>query len=284
MIHDSTMRHPAKQPSRQQENSSGSRSPRLAVPREHGTWGMWIVPGVVGAALAKANYHLSALFLIAILLLFWARYPVWLWMRSRTRTFPSSVLPSTLVIGLAGLALAIGLAAAYERWALIGFGALTALVMGLHLWLVVAGRERSLAAEFLGIAGLGLVGPATYYAASGSIDAEAALSWLLPALFFGTSVFAIKLRVEGYARVKAGAWPIALAAALLGYQTLAIVAVVLLVAQGVVAPWVIAAYMPVTAQAAWPMWSLRKPPKFRRLGVLWVTHSVLFAILLVTLM
>lgn len=245
---------------------------------------MWIVPGVVGAALAKANYHLSALFLIAALLLFWARYPVWLWARSRTRTFPGSVLSSTLVIGLAGLALAIGLAAAYGRWVLIGFGALAALVMGIHLWLAAAGHERSLAAEFLGIVGLSLVGPATYYAASGSMDTGAALSWLLPALFFGTSVFAVKLRVEGYARVKAGAWPMALAAALLGYQTLAIGAVALLAVQGVVAPWVIAAYGPVTAQAAWPVWNLRKPPKLRRLGVLWVSHSVLFAILLVTLM
>ncbi len=94
---------------RQRGNDTGHRSPLLVVPREHGAWGMWIVPGVVGAALAGANYHLSATFLVAALLLFWARYPVWLWVRSRTRVFPKSVIPSTLLIGRVGLAVSSAL-------------------------------------------------------------------------------------------------------------------------------------------------------------------------------
>ncbi len=244
---------------------------------------MWIVPGVVGAALAQENYHLSATFLVAVFLLYWARYPVWLWVRSRTRVFPKSVIPYTLLIGLVGLAVVIGLAVSYERWALIWFGALAILVMLLHLRLVATGHERSLVGEFLGIAGLGLVGPATYYVATGSIDTQAALAWLLPGLFFGSSVFSIKLRVGGYVRVKAGGWPMGMAAALLAYQVLVILVVTLLAAQDLVAPWTIAAYLPVTTQAVWPIWSLRKPPKFRILGILWVIHSVLFTVLLIIL-
>lgn len=278
------MNHLAQQLPRRRGRGSGPWPPPLVVPREHGAWAMWIMPGIVGAVLAGVNYHLSALLLFAALLLFVGRYPISVWARSRTRSLPLRAASFNLVIGLAGLALTIGLAAVYQRWALFGFGALAALVMALHLRLATTQRERSVAAELLGIVGLGLTGPATYYTASGDIDTQAALSWLLPALFFGTSVFSVKLRVEGYARIKTGKRLRTLAAALAGYQAMATTTVVLLASLGAVTPWVMGAYVPVTVQAIWLARNLKTPPNLKRLGLLWVGHSVLFAILLVALM
>lgn len=251
---------------------------------------MWVVPGVVGATLARviplplAGNPLAVLLLmIAALMLFFGRYPFSVWARSRTGSFPLRAVSFNLVLGLGGLALATGLAAVYQRWALFGLGALATLIMALHLKLVTTQHERSIVAEFLGIAGLGLTGPAAYYTASGAIDTRAALSWLLPALFFGTSVFAVKLRVEGYGRTKAGKPLGGLIAGLAGYQATAIMVVALLVFLDMVPPWVVVAYIPVTVQAIRLARDLKMPPNLKRLGLLWVAHSLLFTLLLIAL-
>jgi len=185
--------------------------------------------------------------------------------------------------GVAGAGIVVGLAVAYERWSLFGFAVLVSFALLANIRLLMAGGERSLAGEFLGIASLGLTGPGVYYSATGHLDAQAFAAWLLPALFFGTSVFAVKLRVEGFARVKSGRSPAVLIGTLLGYQVAALAAVAVCCALGVTALTVLAAYVPVTAQAVWSIRGLDTPPKLMRLGLLWVAHSVLYTALLLTL-
>ncbi|MFH1141524.1 MAG: YwiC-like family protein [Chloroflexota bacterium] len=267
----------------QQTYTSVPHPRRLLVPREHGAWAMWLVPGVVGAALAGGGYGLSALLVAAAFCIFWARYPLWLWARSRERAFPTGAVPSTLAAGLIGAALGLALMVAYGRWLLLAFGAAGALVMGAHLLLTSRGRGRSLAAEFLGIAGLCLTGPAAYYAATGALDAKALVAWLFPALFFGVSVFYVKLRVDGYARIKAKKPLTPLGESLAGYVALALAVVGALAALGVASPWALLAYAPVVGQVAWPIRGLDTPPKLKRLGVMWAIHSTLFAVLLIVL-
>jgi len=244
---------------------------------------MWIVPGVVGAGLAGTGYGISALVLVAVLLLFWARYPLWLWARSRSRSLPDGVIPSMVATGVAGSGIIVGLAVAYERWGLFGFAVLVSVALLANIRLLMAGGERSLAGEFLGIASLGLTGPGVYYSATGLLDAQAFAAWLLPALFFGTSVFAVKLCVEGFARVKSGRSPAVLIGALLAYQVVALAAVAVYSALEVTALTALAAYVPVTAQAVWSIRGLDNPPKLMRLGFLWIVHSVLYTVLLLAL-
>ncbi len=244
---------------------------------------MWIVPGLIGAGLAKTGYAHSALLLAAIFLLFWARYPVWLWARSRTRQFPARAWPSTVVAALAGIGIAVGVATDEGRWGLFGFGGLVAIIMAVYLRALMAGHERALATEFLGIAGLGLAGPAAYYSATGSLDEQALLAWLLPTLFFGTSVFAVKLRVEGFSRVKSGSSPRPLMAVLAGCQIAVLMLVAVLGLLDLVTPLTLVVYVPVTIQCAWTARSLKTSPRIKRLGLLWVAHSVLFTVLVLTL-
>ncbi len=253
------------------------------VPREHGAWAMWTVPGIVGAALAGEGYPLSALFLLAVFLLFWARYPVWQWVRSRPRAFRLADYSANIPIGLTGLALVAYIAVAHERWALLPIGALAVVAMGAHIWLVSSRKERDAVAELLGIFGLGIVGPSTYYAASGTVDASFALTWLLPTLFFGTSVFSVKLRVEGYALTRAGRETRGLLAALAGYQALVFAVVFVLIATNIVPLRVVAFYVPVTLQAAWLSRNLKRPPVLKNLGLVWVVQSILFTTLVIAL-
>jgi len=242
---------------------------------------MWIVPGIVGAWLIRGDYQVSVLFLAAVFLIFWARYPLWLWARSRPRRFPAGAYASTLAIGTIGIVLAFVLIMTNQRWGMFGFGALAAAIMALHLVLTAAGLDRTLAAEFLGIAGLGIVGPATYYIAGGPLDTNAALAWLLPALFFGNSVFAVKLRVEGYARIKRGVSTKYLRLTLVSYLAFMLAVLSVLAVSGVTTPWMVCAYIPVTVQLLWPVNNISTAPRLGRIGLLWVTHSTLFTVLLV---
>ncbi len=267
------------------EVDSGVRLSPFLIPREHGAWAMWIVPAVVGAGLAGANYGLASLFFLAALLLFWARYPFWVWTRSRGRRAPPlGVIAFASVMGLVGAALALSLAATQGRWALLWFGAIVALVTAIHLELIIRGHDRSLAAEFLGISALALAGPATYHVATTSLDSRALLAWLLPVIFFGASVFTVKLRVDGYVNVRAGTSARPLAAALLAYLVGALVLLSVLVSLGVVPLAVFLVYLPIMLQAFLTGRSLQSPPKLKRLGILWVGHSVFFVVLLLFLL
>ena len=265
------------------KTGSVSRPRWFIFPKEHGAWAMWIVPGVVGAGLAGVNYGLSALFLTSVLLWYWARYPVWQWARSHGRRFPSDTVPSIVVIGLAGTVIASALAVAYGRWGVFVFGAALAALGAGHLLLLMKSNERAIAAEFAGIASLGLTGPATYYFAIGSLDSQSFLSWLLPALFFGTSVFAVKLRVEGHVHWKVGRSYRPLVVALAGYQLLALVVVWVVAALGFASFWTLLVFAPVSFQAILTPCTLQSPPRIKRLGILWTAHSVVFAILLLAL-
>lgn len=273
----------AEKPSSRIAAVASSRPRWFIFPKEHGAWAMWIVPGVVGAGLAGGNYGLSALFLTAVLLWYWARYPFWQWARSHGRRFPSDAMPSVVVIGLAGAIMASALAVAYGRWGIFVFGAVVAAAAGAHLFLLMRSNERAIAAEFAGIASLALTGPATYYFATGTLDSQAFLSWLLPSLFFGSSVFAVKLRVEGYTQKKAGKSYRPLAVALAAYQLLVPVVVLVVVAFGFTSYWVLFAFVPVTLQAVWTPMSLKSPPKLKRLGLIWSLNSVVFTALILLL-
>ncbi len=269
--------------SRNAQIASAFRPRWFIFPKEHGAWAMWIVPGVIGAGLAGANYGLSALFLTSVLLWYWARYPVWQWARSRGRRFPSEAVPSVVVTAFAGTVMASALAVAYGRWGVFAFGAALAVLGAVHLLLLMKSNERAIAAEFAGIASLGLTGPATYYFATGTLNSQVFLSWLLPFLFFGTSVFAVKLRVEGHVHRKAGRSYRPLVVSLVAYQVLVPVVMCAVAALGYASFWTLIAFVPVTLQAIWTPWTLQSPPRFKQLGILWTIHSAIFTALLLAL-
>lgn len=257
---------------------------RIFVPREHGAWAMWSMPGVIGAGLADGGYTRAAVFLVAVFLLFWARYPVWVWAISRGRRFPGEAIPGTVLAGAVGLALMLGLVVFADRPLLLFFAALLVPLVVLQLGLSRMRRARDIPAELVGIATLGLTGPGAYYVATGVLaESDALLAWLLPLLFFGTSVFYVRLRVEGYASLRRGRSLRSLVAALLGYQALALAGVGALIAAGLVGAAVALAYAPVTVQITWLARGVSAPPRLPRLGVLWVCHAVLFTVLALVL-
>ena len=140
--------------------------------------------------------------------------------------------------------------------------------------------------ELAGIVGLALGAPMAYYTVSGQLDGLAAALWLVNALYFGGTVFYIKLKVRQQPRLPAPdrlSERLVKAKACLAYQTSVLSALLLLVAWQQL-PWlVLLAFVPVTVKVvhgAW-QWQDKKSLSLMRLGLIELFHAGAFAVLVI---
>ena len=147
--------------------------------------------------------------------------------------------------------------------------------------------------ELVGVVGLTLTAPLAAYAASGLWDLRTSILWLVCFLFFGSSVFYVKMRVAAAvvgktkARLKEGdssfgwseklglGWPV------LAYHGSALALAGLLAWAGALPPLGILALAPVAAHQAVDVAQLSAAINIRRLGFTLLAHSILFGILVV---
>ena len=134
--------------------------------------------------------------------------------------------------------------------------------------------------------GLALGAPMAYYTASGQLGSVAAALWLVNALYFGGTVFYIKLKVRQQPRLAAPdrvSERLVKAKACLAYQTIALTIIAALVAFQW-APWLaLLAFVPVTIKVihgAW-QWQDKKSLSITRLGVTEIVHAVAFSLLVI---
>src|SRR5208283_2688667 len=105
-----------------------SRLRAMTIPREHGAWGMLLVPLVSGAVVASAvriNGFALALFIVAALALFWLRTPLEAWMgtspiKAQSRQERATVLRiSLLLVVVAAVSVATLFVAGYAHGLLV---------------------------------------------------------------------------------------------------------------------------------------------------------------------
>lgn len=243
---------------------------------------MWLAPALAAVAIAGGGWLHWAIFLAAALALFLARNP----MALRVRGVP---LGSAQTVWLAaylavGLALGAVLVFAYDRWLLVPLGLVATFWLGVHLLLAMARRDRSVAGQWVGVAGLTLAGPAAYYVATGDLGSTGLALWALSFLYFGYPIYYVKFKVDpatrkadpdesGWQKLRLGRQPIL-------YQAFSVALAALLAAFGV-APWAaLAALAPATVQVV--VGVLRPSPRLsmKRLGFTQVGHSLAFGVLL----
>jgi hypothetical protein len=246
---------------------------------------MFLVSLVVGIGTAKTVNGPVLLFGLAALAVFLTRYPLSLaikgWQRSRT-------LPDTWrwVVIYAGLALGLGvLLLIWSRlWGLLALGGVAGLLLALYLWQVARRAEMSVVGELLGVAGLALGAPGVYAVGTGRFDSTALVLWALNFLYFGGSVFYVRLRVrEQPRRLPPGGWWGRLAAARITilYHLAALALVAVFVHFGLTSLLAALAFVPMVCKAfqgvlAWP-----GQVNVRRVGMVEVAHAVAFAVLLI---
>lgn len=226
---------------------------------------------------------------ISVLSFYLARYPLSLWVRfpQRGREHGAWMVLTAVIGVVAGALLVLG----WGRWLLIPAGLLALALSLVHLGLVGERQERGVVGELLGVAGLTLTAPLTAYAVSGLWSGESFTLWLVCFLFFGSSVFYVKMRVMaaslGKAKVRQGegdsslswgekrrlGWPV------LSYHLGALVMVGALGWSGALPPLAIIAFLPLAAHQSADVAGLSSTLTIRRIGFTLLAHSLLFGAL-----
>ncbi len=245
------------------------------IPREHGAWAMWIVPMLSAALVAGFSARFLALF-FSFAALYVVHHPVLLMIRRRRIPDMKEGGP---VAALALPALAVGFALVFpggRLWLLV-FGAAEAVFFIFSIKSFLDREQRSFSNEIEIVAALTLTAPAAYYAITGRLDLTAAALFALNFLFFTSSVFYVKMRIEFLK--KKGAWKGGARKALvmtIFYHLFLLALVIAAAEDGVVSPWIILGFVPSLAQVAAGVFAREARMNFTRLGIALVVQSAVF--------
>jgi hypothetical protein len=263
----------------------------LVVPREHGAWGLLLVPLFTGAAVGLASTQRAwplVLFAIAALTLFWLRTPVESLLGTTPLTAHTGTERRTSLLVSAGLGtVAAGCFTALlwngrnrELWLLGGISLLAFITQTL---LMKIGRKLRMTAQLLGAIGLTCAGPAAYYVTTGRLDARAWILWASNFIFAGNQIHFVQLRIHAAraatAGEKFGRGPVFFLGQIL-----------LLPILGAAAYWrlmptlVLLAFVPGLIRGFYWLFGGYQPLQVRGLGWSEMRQGVLFGILLATAM
>ncbi|HEU5451266.1 MAG TPA: YwiC-like family protein [Terriglobales bacterium] len=260
----------------------------MIVPREHGAWGMLLMPMVSGAAVGLASgQHVAdlLLFAVAALALFWLRTPV----ESLLGTSPvrpqndaerQPLLTTSAALALLAAAALGALLWSRPREGFLVIGAVAGAAFVAQAVLKKAGRRMRMPAQIIGVAGLTATAPAAYYALTGNLDRIALALWLANWIFAANQVHFVQLRIHaarlsGFrAKVDRGRW-------FLAGQIGMVVVLVGAWRLGTLRWMVPLAFLPVLVRGL--RWFVRRPQPLavRALGWWEVAHSLIFGALLV---
>lgn len=260
----------------------------LILPREHGAWGLLLVPMVTGAGVAfheSAHVLPAILLLVAALTLFWLRTPVENLLGTSALCAQTKDERRTVVIVIAALTVVAALALAALLWAgrnpllwPIGGAAVAAFIA--QALLKKMGRRTRMLSEIVGTIGLVASGPATYYVVTGKFGATAWMLWLVNLLVAGNQIHYVQLRihtarVEGIKNKLARSWTFALAQFVMA-------AVLILLAQRALLPrTALIAFAPLLARGWFYFLHNAGPLQVRKLGWNELRQAAAFCILFI---
>ena len=176
----------------------------LIIPREHGAWGMLLVPlatGAVAALRSSVNGGALALFILAAMSLFWLRTPVESWLgtsaiKAQTKDERAFVMRVIVAIGLLALtSIAALLWNGYSR-GLLTIGAVAGLAFVIQAGVRRLGRKGRMPAQIIGAVGLTSTAAGAYYVATGKLDHIAVALWLANWLFAGDQIHFVQVRIR----------------------------------------------------------------------------------------
>jgi hypothetical protein len=180
-----------------------SRMRTMVIPREHGAWGMLLVPlatGAVAAAGSGINGSALVLFVVAAMSLFWLRTPVESWLGTspiKAQNAHERKVVLRTILGIAALAL---VSVAALLWSgnrgLILIGAIAVLAFAAQAGVKKLGRKGRMPAQIIGAIGLTSTAAAAYYVATGRLDRTAIALWLANWLFAGDQIHFVQLRIH----------------------------------------------------------------------------------------
>ena len=270
------------------EKARRERNRALIVPREHGAWGLLLVPMVTAAGVAfrqSTNVFPFVLLLTAALALFWLRTPLESLlgisaMRAETKEERGSVAFVVLYLAIVAV-----LASSMLLWAgqnpllwLIGAAAGVAFVA--QAVLRKMGRPTRMLSEIVGTIGLTASAPAVYYVVTGKFGITAWMLWLANLAFAGNQIHYVQIRIRTAkligARAKlARTWSFAV-----GQSAMAAVLAATCVLGWM--PWlVLLAFVPLLLRGFYYFVQRPAPLRVRRLGWNELVQAIVFCVLFI---
>ena len=270
------------------ERTRRERARSLIVPREHGAWGLLLVPMVTGAGVAfRESSHIvpALLLLVAALALFWLRTPLESLLgtsalRAQTPEERRSVAIVIAVLGsVAALTLGTLLWAGANPW-LWGIGVTTGAAFVAQALLKKIGRRTRMLSEIVGTIGLTASGPAMYYVMTGNFGLTAWVIWIANLIFAGDQIHYIQLRihtvrVEGFWNKLKRGWAFAAG------QLLMTAALTIACLSGLIPAIASIAFSPLLFRGWFYFIQESEPLAVRKLGWNELTHAVAFCVLFV---
>lgn len=264
-----------------------SRLRTMVIPREHGAWGMMLVPLATGAIVALPvgmNAAALTLFILTAMSLFWLRTPVEAWLGTsaiKAQTPPERAFVLTAIIGIGLLAAASAAALLWNgrNGGLLLIGAIAALAFAVQAGVKKLGRRGRMPAQVIGAIGLASTAAAAYCVATGKLDHTALALWLANWLFAGNQIHFVQVRIRSS---RAGTLNEKLEQGLPFFAgQVVLIGVILAACRFRVFPTAIAlAFLPVLLRGT--LWFLRgrQPLNVPRLGFSELTQALIFGVLL----
>jgi len=176
----------------------------MTVPREHGAWGMLLVPLAIGGVVGlRSTENLPALLslLVAAITLFWLRTPVEAMLGTtpiKARCAEERRYLSLFIVALSALA-ALCLIVIFwhgRNRALLPVGMVAAAAFALQALVKRAGRKGRMPAQMIGSIGLTSTAAAGYCVASGRWASIAIALWAINFAFAAGQVHYVQVRIH----------------------------------------------------------------------------------------
>jgi YwiC-like protein len=176
----------------------------MTVPREHGAWGMLLVPLAIGGAVGlRSTENLAALLSLVVVAvtLLWLRTPVEALLGTTPIRVRTSEERRNVVVAIAGLGVVAAACLVTIFWngrnlALLPIGFVAAAAFGLQAMVKRAGRKGRMPAQIIGAIGLTSTAAAAYCVANGGWAPIAFALWAINFMFAAGQVHYVQVRIH----------------------------------------------------------------------------------------
>lgn len=260
----------------------------LVVPREHGAWGMLLVPLVAGGVIgleAGGNVASVLLLTVAVLALFWLRTPAESWLGTgvvRAQTPQERRHAAKFIVLLTSIAALSMTALLWQGRVrqLFLLAGLAAVAFAGQFYLKKLGRSTRMISELVGAIVLTATAPAAYCAATGRLDMRAWFLWLLNWMFAANQVHFVWLTIRG-ARASGWSEKLSVGWSFMAGQFLLAGVLILTNHYGWLPALALAAFVPALFRGC--AWFAKRPQPIvlRRLGWTEMAHAIAFGVILI---
>lgn len=250
------------------------------LPKEHGGWVMYIMPFFIGWAVAGRSTTALLLLFLVMTLFFMARYCLNVVVSESIKQNKNNLLIKKaskwlLIYSLVAFILAVFLYFYFKLYLLILFFVFSLLILLINLFFVYNRNEMTSASQVIGSLGLSLSAPAAYYVCTKGINEIAIFLWIICFFYQTGEIYFVRFLITKKNSFKD--FP----KFLVFYLIVILLFLYFLRITNIIAPFILLSFLPSIIKFF--IFQIDKFPKLtiKKVGLLELTHSIIFLILVI---